>query len=64
MLACAPVDKIVVFPDIQLENKIREEIGKPGGEIRESDLEQLTELDATSLSISDIEGKLKGLLKG
>jgi len=52
----ASADAIVSFPDPGLEVAIREAIGKPTGDILESDLVGLTELYAVSRGISDLTG--------
>ena len=49
-------DELVIFSDSNLEQKIREEISKPSGNIYKSDLINLTDLDARSLSITNISG--------
>ena len=49
-------DPVVTFPDAKLDAAIREAIGKPTGDIYQSDLEGLTSLDASGKSISDITG--------
>jgi hypothetical protein len=46
----------VNFPDANLEQVIRDAIGKPTGDIDESDLVGLTELDASNKFIFSIEG--------
>ena len=48
--------EVVAFPDPNLEAAIREAIGKPTGDIYESDLEGLTVLDAFDRGISDLTG--------
>ena len=52
----ATFEEIVVFPDPNLEAAIREAIGKPTGDIYQSDLEGLTSLDASSRNIADLTG--------
>jgi Leucine-rich repeat (LRR) protein len=52
----ATFEEIVVFPDPNLEAAIREAIGKPTGDIYQSDLEGLTSLDASSRNITDLSG--------
>jgi Leucine-rich repeat (LRR) protein len=47
----------VYFPDANLEAAIREEIGKPTGDIYSSDLAELTYLDASSRDIFDVTGQ-------
>ncbi|GAG94277.1 unnamed protein product, partial [marine sediment metagenome] len=57
--ALSPVladDPVVTFPDAKLDAAIREAIGKPTGDIYQSDLEGLTSLNASGKSISDITG--------
>ena len=49
-------EEIVVFPDPNLEAAIREAIGKPTGDIYQSDLVGLTTLDADSRGIADLTG--------
>jgi len=49
-------DQVVTFPDLNLEAAIREAIGKPEGDIYQSDLIGLTELSASSKNISDLTG--------
>ena len=48
--------QIVNFPDPNLEQAIRDAIGKPTGDIYAADLVGLTDLDASSASISDLTG--------
>jgi len=47
---------IVNFPDPGLEAAIRDAIGKPTGDIQDTDLAGLTYLDASGRSISNLEG--------
>ena len=47
---------VVIFPDPNLEAAIRETIGKPTGDIYQSDLVGLTELWADNRGISDLTG--------
>ena len=49
-------DSVVTFPDPNLEGAIREAIGKPTGDIYESDLLVLTEFTADDLAIVDLTG--------
>ncbi|GAG04355.1 unnamed protein product, partial [marine sediment metagenome] len=49
-------DEVVTFPDPNLETAIREAIGKPSGDIYQSDLDNLTSLDADSRNIIDLTG--------
>ena len=49
-------DLEVTFSDAQLDVAIREAIGKPTGDIYQSDLEGLTSLNASAKSISDLTG--------
>ena len=49
-------DPVVTFPDAKLDVAIREAIGKPTGDIYQSDLEGLASLNASNKSISDITG--------
>ncbi|MCP4033902.1 MAG: leucine-rich repeat domain-containing protein, partial [Herbaspirillum sp.] len=46
----------LIFPDENLEAVIREAINKPAGDILESDLQGITELDAGMKDIENIEG--------
>ena len=50
------VETIVIFPDANLEEAIKVYIGKPQGDIYQSDLERLTELDASGRGIVDLTG--------
>ena len=52
----APVSEAVYFPDPNLEQAIREAINKPTGDIYESDLVGLTQLDASNRGILDLTG--------
>ena len=52
----AYADDVVTFPDLNLEAAIREAIGKPSGDILQSDLAGLTTLSADDRSIADITG--------
>jgi Leucine-rich repeat (LRR) protein len=47
---------IVTFPDPNLEAAIREVIGESEGDIYQSDLEGLTELDTANKSITNLNG--------
>ena len=49
-------DVEVIFPDSNLEAAIRAKIGKPTGRITTTDLEGMTELNASDLGIQSIEG--------
>jgi hypothetical protein len=49
-------DEVVTFPDPNLEAAIREAIGKPTGDIYQSDLDALGDLDASSRGIVDLTG--------
>jgi hypothetical protein len=49
-------DAVVTLPDPGLEAAIWTAIGKPAGDVLESDLVELTALDASSRSISDLTG--------
>ena len=54
---CTPGSPIIVqFNDSNLEQAIRNALNKPTGDIYASDLEQLTELQALGLGISDLQG--------
>ena len=46
----------VVFPDPKLEAAVREAIGKPSGDIKQSDLDDLTEFYADDKGIVDLAG--------
>ncbi len=46
----------VEIPDSALETAIRDELGKPTGEITSEDMETLTSLSATDLNITDLTG--------
>jgi len=48
--------EVVTFPDANLEAAIRSAIGKPEGSILRSDLEGLTHLSASRMSITDLTG--------
>ena len=52
----ARADEVVAFPDPHLQARIREAIGKPTGDIYQSDLKSLTTLNANSASITDLTG--------
>lgn len=61
MLALAPTsqvmaDSVVTFPDPNLDAVIREAIGKPTGDIYESDLNTLSEFNASNRGIVDLTG--------
>ena len=49
-------DEVVTFPDPNLEAAIREAIGKPSGDIYQSDLVGLTSFTAESRSITNLAG--------
>jgi len=49
-------DEIVTFPDSNLEAAVREVIGKPTGDIYQSDLAELINLSAQDSGISDLTG--------
>lgn len=49
-------NRTVTLPDPNLEAAIREAIGKPTGDIYQSDLKELTTLDAGRSNISDLAG--------
>jgi internalin A len=49
-------DTVVVFPDLNLEAAIRQAIEKPTGDIYESNLATLTDLDANGRGITDLDG--------
>ena len=49
-------DGVVVFPDPELEKRIRSEIDKPAGDIYQSDLANLTTLRADFRGITDLTG--------
>ncbi|MCX8093268.1 MAG: protein phosphatase 1 regulatory subunit 42 [Candidatus Goldbacteria bacterium] len=51
-----PCSGVINFPDSNLENIIRQAIGKPSGDIYASDLAGLTSLDASSSNITNITG--------
>ncbi len=51
-----PTCNTVDIPDPNLEEAIREAIGKPSGDICQSDLDGLTELEASDRGISDLSG--------
>jgi Leucine-rich repeat (LRR) protein/uncharacterized protein YraI len=51
-----PADQVVTFPDPNLEAAIRQAIGKPAGDIYQSDLDGLTSLSATSRNIVNLSG--------
>ena len=48
--------QVVNFPDSNLEAAIRAMIGKPTGDITTTDLEGMTNLNASGLGIQSIEG--------
>ncbi|MFC2108542.1 leucine-rich repeat domain-containing protein [Candidatus Bipolaricaulota bacterium] len=57
LVATVSVSAVVVtFPDANLEQVIRDAIGKPTGDIDDSDLVGLTNLDGSSKYISNLEG--------
>jgi Leucine-rich repeat (LRR) protein len=49
-------DSGVAFPDSKLEASIRQAIGKPSGDIHQSDLSTLPALEASGLGITDLTG--------
>jgi len=49
-------DSVVTFPDPNLQKAIRDAIGKPTGDIYQSDLDKLTSLYVEYLSITDLTG--------
>ncbi len=51
-----PLDEIVVFPDANLEQVVREHIGKPSGAIYASDLSAVYALDGPSRNIANLTG--------
>jgi Leucine-rich repeat (LRR) protein len=51
-----PVNEIVTFPDFNLETVVRKAIEKLEGDIHQSDLERLTELDAWRKDITNLAG--------
>ena len=55
MIGCG-AEEPVYFPDADLEEAIREEIGKPTGDIYPSDLAEPLDLNASSRNISDLTG--------
>jgi len=55
-ISVAMAQEIVTFPDPNLETAIREAIGKPTGDIYQSDLVGLTGLDASSRGIVNLTG--------
>lgn len=56
-------DRIVIFPDINLEKAVRRAVDKNRGDIYYSDVKNLKELDALARGIKDLTGieNLKGL---
>jgi hypothetical protein len=52
----AVADEIVTFPDPNLQAAIRQAIGKPAGDILQSDLDGLTYLNASYRGIADLVG--------
>jgi internalin A len=71
LLSCSPIQKAaeippsrstidrtieVQFPDAKLEAAIRQSIGKPEGQITETDLQNVTLLTAENKGISDVSG--------
>ena len=52
----ANADEVVTFPDPNLEASIRKVIGKPAGEIYQSDLDGLRDLVAAGEGITDLTG--------
>ncbi len=55
-ISTAGADTIVNFPDPGLQQAIRQAIGKPTGDIYQSDLGNLTSLNAEDKGISDLSG--------
>jgi hypothetical protein len=56
-------DPVVTFPDAKLDAAIREAIGKPTGDIYQSDLAGLTNFSASGVSSSVLRGPM-GIIKG
>ena len=57
LLVCVMAEAdVIVFPDPNLESVIREAIGKPTGDIHDSDLAGLTHLEASHESITNLQG--------
>ena len=56
VVSIAALADVVNFPDPQLEAAIRDAIGKPTGDIQDSDLIGLATLDAGSRRIVNLEG--------
>ena len=56
LMEIPPVAEVVEFTDSGLRTAIRDAIGKPGGEIYDSDLAGLVSLPAYGRNISDLEG--------
>jgi Leucine-rich repeat (LRR) protein len=56
VIAEQQADKVVTFPDKNLEKAIRRAIGKPEGPIYAADLKKLTEFDASDMDIIDLTG--------
>ena len=56
IVAAGEGNEIVEIPDPNLEAVIREEVGKPSGDITVADMERLVQIDARSAGISDLEG--------
>ena len=55
-LSVVKADSVVNFPDANLQAAIRAAIGKPSGDIYQSDLSSLTALDADGKGIVDLTG--------
>ena len=55
-VSIATADQVITFPDPNLEAAIREAIGKPTGDIYQSDLASLTILDAAARGIQSLDG--------
>jgi Leucine-rich repeat (LRR) protein len=56
IIAEQQADKVVTFPDKNLEKAIRRAIGKPEGPIYAADLKKLTEFDASDMDIIELTG--------
>jgi len=55
-ISVAVADDVVTFPDPNLQAVIRAAIGKPSGDILQSDLDGLTSLTAQGSGIADLTG--------
>jgi Leucine-rich repeat (LRR) protein/murein DD-endopeptidase MepM/ murein hydrolase activator NlpD len=55
-VSVARADDVVTFPDSNLEAAIRQAIGKPSGDIYQSDLALLTTLNASSHNVANLSG--------